>query len=146
MAKTQKKTLALLSACALFLALACLILWLGALPPAPAPLVGEYPDAGAYQRQFGADPAYTVGVTAQGKPAFSDPEGALALFCEEHKEALDLVARENGLAGPSHKTARLYKTYGWQTAAQDPSLGEGCRLVTSFFDIYENSYPTGAFM
>ena len=46
----------------------------------------------------------------------------------------------------NEQTARLYKTYGWQTAAQDPSLGEGCRLVTSFFDIYENSYPTGAFM
>ena len=117
MAKTQKKTLALLSATALFLALACSILWLGALPPAPAPLVGEYPGAGAYQRQFGADPAYTVGMTARGKPAFSDPEGALALFCEEHKEALELVARENGLGAPSHKTAQLYKTYGWQTAA-----------------------------
>lgn len=140
MTKTKKKWTALAAAAAC-LALVSLVGWLHSLPPAAYPIVEDYADGVRIQSSFGGDACYAVGTNSIGKPAFVDPEAALAQFQEDQKNSFAWLAAENDLPPISYNSFHLYKQYGWQTTAEDPALADGCQLISQFMDIYENSYP-----
>ena len=86
MTKTKKKWTALAAAAAC-LALVSLVGWLHSLPPAAYPIVEDYADGVRIQSSFGGDACYAVGTNSIGKPAFVDPEAALAQFQENQKDS-----------------------------------------------------------
>ena len=96
MTKTKKKWTALAAAAAC-LALVSLVGWLHSLPPAAYPIVEDYADGVRIQSSFGGDACYAVGTNSIGKPAFVDPEAALAQFQEDQKDSFAWLAAENDL-------------------------------------------------
>lgn len=79
---------------------------------------------------------FAIGAGKDGMAVFKDPERAWATFTTRYASAIWSVQRANYLPPLTRRTMDMYKTLGWQT--DDPV--EDTAFVSSFLDIYENSF------
>ena len=112
----------------------------------PHPSVQEYiPEQGnikgnvdtAYFLEKSDD--FAIGASADGYAVFKDPGRAFDTFSLEYAEAIKRIGQENSLDPLTRTDYAGYKTYGWQTGGTDEQQ-EQMRFVSSFLDIYENSF------
>lgn len=108
------------------------------------PAVGEYiPGAEGMQGNVDTDyftsvsPDFAIGAGADGKAVFKNPKAAFETFRSLYENELAALRKEFGLPAFSQKTYASYKIYGWQYTGSD---GKRFRFISSFLDIYENSF------
>ena len=78
-------------------------------------------------------PEFEIGATAEGIAVFKDPAAAWEQFTRLYSAQIRQVRKENRLIPLTRLTWLPYQKYGWQTSGD-------CGIVSSFLDIYENSY------
>lgn len=108
------------------------------------PAVGEYiPGAEGMQGNVDTDyftsvsPDFAIGAGADGKAVFKNPKAAFETFRSLYENELSALRKAFGLPAFSQKTYASYKIYGWQYTGSD---GKRFRFISSFLDIYENSF------
>lgn len=83
---------------------------------------------------------FAVGADKYGRTVFKDPFAAFETMTELYSEGLTLIAEEQELAPISQRNYNLYKKFGWQVTSGSEQAQEQARFVSSFLDIYENSF------
>ena len=78
------------------------------------------------------DERFAIGAGEDGYAVFKDPGKAFAALRENYPEGISL--------GLSKLNYPSYQTYGWQTTSGSEEARQQARFVSSFFDIYENSF------
>jgi hypothetical protein len=111
--------------------------------PKYAKVVAEYNKNGetgdVFGEYYGQSKYYEVGINCVDKPVFKNPRKALKQFKKDYKTSIKTIKDEFNL-GILIFDWRKYGTYGWQVTTDDKELKKKCLKVTSFFDIYENSF------
>ena len=78
-------------------------------------------------------PEFEIGATVEGIAVFKDPAAAWRQFTRLYSAQIRQVRKENRLLPLTRLTWQPYQKFGWQTSGD-------CEIVSSFLDIYENSY------
>ncbi len=86
------------------------------------------------------DERFAIGATKDGYAVFKSPKDAYDALLENYSDGLKLIQAEYNLGEVSPNNYQGYKTYGWQVTTDAEEAQEQARFVTSFFDIYENSF------
>ncbi len=104
--------------------------------PGHGNIKGNVDTADFYER----DARFEIGATKDGYAVFKSPYDAYTALTEKYSDGLELIRSEFDLEPITRSEYDLYKAYGWQVAAGSAEAQEQARFVTSFFDIYENSF------
>lgn len=83
---------------------------------------------------------FAIGADKYGRAVFKDPFTAFDTMKELYSEGLTLIATEQDLSPISQRNYYLYKKFGWQVTSGSEQTQEQARFVSSFLDIYENSF------
>ncbi len=86
------------------------------------------------------DERFAIGAGEDGYAVFKDPGKAFAALRENYPEGISLIRKEFHLLWLSQLTSPSYKPYGWQATSGSEEARQQARFVSSFFDIYENSF------
>ena len=86
------------------------------------------------------DHRFEIGATEEGYAVFKDPDKAYAALLENYREGLSLIQKEYKLFWISKLNYSSYQIYGWQTTTDSEEARQQAQFVSSFFDIYENSF------
>lgn len=89
---------------------------------------------------FKNNPVYEMSINKNGMKVFNNPEVAYEQFKKDYVDAINEVKKEFKLLPLSHINYNKYETYGSQVTTDDKDLHDDCYKISSFFDIYENSY------
>lgn len=89
---------------------------------------------------YARDKRLSIGATKDGYAVFKDPEDAYDALLENYSDGLKLIQDEYNLEDVSSDNYQEYKTYGWQVTTGTAAAQEQAHFISSFFDIYENSY------
>ena len=97
-------------------------------------------DVSQWQEGFPAHSAYQMALNSDNKPVFINPDKALKQAKTDYSDTLKIIREEYHLFPLSKYYYKPYGTYGWQIASEDDMINkQGCELST-FIDIYENSF------
>lgn len=88
------------------------------------------------ERYESISPAFAIGATKEGVAVFKDPRAAFRKLKRLYAKDIRYIGWKNHLPPLNHLTHGLYGVFGWQTEG----AAEGCWFVSSFMDIYENSF------
>ena len=109
-------------------------------------VVGEWePENGItgqeMSKHFGDSDAYEIGANSKGMPVFKNPDKAFRQVKIDYKEGIKAIKKELGvLLGLTKMNFRDYQVYGCQlTNCTEEESSQG-RIISSFLDIYENSF------
>jgi len=83
---------------------------------------------------------YEIGANKYGYAVFKNPDAALARLKNDYKAGIDLIQKEFDLSPLSQTNYEEYKTYGWQVVTGTKEEKQQAKFITSFMDIYENSF------
>lgn len=83
---------------------------------------------------------FEIGANKYGYAVFKDPKTAYKRLKKDYSKGIRAIQKEFKLLPLSNFTFRQYKTYGWQLTTGTKEEKEQARFVSSFFDIYENSF------
>ncbi len=83
---------------------------------------------------------FDIGANKYGMAVFKNPSKAFAYLRRKYKKGIKLIKDEFNLMPLSNFTYKEYKTYGWQVTKGSKKTQEEARFVSSFLDIYENSF------
>ena len=83
---------------------------------------------------------FEIGANKYGYAVFKDLEKALAKLKADYKDGILLIQKEFNLAPLSQFNYNLYGTFGWQVTTGSKEEKEQADFVSSFVDIYENSF------
>lgn len=83
---------------------------------------------------------FDVGANKYGYAVFKNPNKALKRLKKDYSEGIKLIQKEFNLLPLTNFNYKSYKTYGWQVTTGTEEEKEQARFVTSFMDIYENSF------
>jgi len=83
---------------------------------------------------------FAIGADEYGRAVFKDPLKAFGTMKTLYADALALIASEEDLAPISQHNYKAYKKYGWQVADGSEEEKRQAAFVSSFLDIYENSF------
>lgn len=86
------------------------------------------------------DKRFEIGADKTGKAVFKDPKAAYAALIENYSEGIALIQEEFHLGRLSQRNYGEYGTYGWQVTGGSELARNQANFVSSFFDIYENSF------
>lgn len=86
------------------------------------------------------DHRFEIGATADGYAVFKDPNKAYFALLENYSGGISLIQKEYKLLWISRLTYPSYQIYGWQTTTGSEEARRQAQFVSSFFDIYENSF------
>ena len=86
------------------------------------------------------DARFAIGAGEDGYAVFKDPDKAYAALLENYREGLSLIQKEYKLFRISKLNYSSYQIYGWQTTTGSEEARRQAQFVSSFFDIYENSF------
>lgn len=86
------------------------------------------------------DERFEIGATKDGYAVFKSPEDAYAALLDNYSDGIKLIQEEFDLEEVSPSNYQAYKTYGWQVTTGSEEIQEQAHFVTSFFDIYEDSF------
>lgn len=84
---------------------------------------------------------FAIGADKNGKAVFKEPYKAFDTFVRLYSEGIAWVGKKNHLAPISPSDYIAYKTYGWQTYCDSEEMREQVLFISSFLDVYENSFP-----
>jgi len=91
--------------------------------------------------RFGNDSAYEIGANKAGYAVFKNPNKAFAQMKIDCAKGIAAIRKEYKLFPLSRWNYDMYEVYGWQlTKTKDTEAVDQARKVTSFMDIYENSF------
>ena len=88
--------------------------------------------------QYSTD--FEMGVNKYHDIVFKNPEKALNRLKTDYSLGLEAIRREYNLTPINKYNWRAYGTYGWQLEEASEEEKEQGRLISKFFDIYENSF------
>lgn len=83
---------------------------------------------------------FDIGANRYGEAVFKNPQKAFKTLKKEYSKGIQLIQKEFNLLPLTNFTYKSYKTYGWQVTTGTDEEKEQARFVTSFLDIYENSF------
>lgn len=83
---------------------------------------------------------FDIGANKYGEAVFKNPQKAFRTLKKEYSSGIKLIQKEFNLLPLTNFTYKSYKTYGWQVTTGTEEEKEQARFVTSFLDIYENSF------
>lgn len=83
---------------------------------------------------------FDIGANKYGKAVFKDPERAFKRLKKDYSKGIALIQKEFLLPPLCNLTYRSYMTYGWQATTGTEEQQDQAAFVSSFFDIYENSF------
>ncbi|MGN1413772.1 MAG: hypothetical protein ACI4WY_05965 [Anaerovoracaceae bacterium] len=86
------------------------------------------------------DKRFAIGADADGKAVFKDPDAAYDALVEKYSDGITAIQKENHLKPFSKKNYEAYKDTGWQLEKGTKKVKEEADFVSSFVDIYENSF------
>lgn len=86
------------------------------------------------------DKDFDIGANKYGMAVFKNPKKAFKTLKKKYKNGIKLIQKEFNLPPLSNFTYKGYKTYGWQVTKGTKKDKEQARFVSSFLDIYENSF------
>lgn len=89
---------------------------------------------------YARDERFSIGATKDGYAVFKDPEAAYDALLENYSDGVKLIQEEYSLEDISQYNYQNYKIYGWQVTTGTEDAQEQAHFVSSFFDIYENSF------
>ena len=102
-------------------------------------VVGEY-DTSKLGNSFGESEAYAIGVNVKGMPVFKTPNKAFRQAIVDCKLGFKAIRKEFKLLLVNKLNYPQYGIYGCQlTTGSDEEKRQG-RIISQFFDIYENSF------
>ena len=97
-------------------------------------------DTSQWEKRFPAHSAYAMGLDGRGRPVFQNPSAALKKVSSDCSDAAAYLRKEYRLLPLSRFTLQSYGTYGWQIDTGEERVAAQGRMLTSFWDIYQNSY------
>lgn len=83
---------------------------------------------------------FDIGANKYGKAVFKNPDKAFKRLKKDYSKGITLIQKEFNLLPLTNFTYKSYKTYGWQVTTGTTDEKEQARFVSSFLDIYENSF------
>lgn len=83
---------------------------------------------------------FEVGANKYGIAVFKNPESAYKRIKKEYKSGIKLIQKEYKLPPFNNFTYDLYGKYGWQVTTGTEEELEQAHFITSFADIYKNSF------
>lgn len=83
---------------------------------------------------------FEIGANKYGIAVFKNPKKALKRLKSDYKLGLKAIQKEFSLMPLSPFNYRHYRQYGWQVTSEDEEIKKQARFISSFFDIYENSF------
>ena len=84
--------------------------------------------------------AFDIGANKYGEAVFKNPSKALKVLKRDYKDGIKLIQREFNLLPLNRFNYKSYGTFGWQVTIGTEEEKEQARFVSSFMDIYENSF------
>ena len=83
---------------------------------------------------------FEIGANKYGYAVFKNPNKAFKRLKKNYSKGLKLIQNEYKLFSINNFNFREYKTYGWQlTTGSEEEIAQAI-FITSFLDIYENSF------
>ena len=89
---------------------------------------------------FSKGKEFEIGANRYGYAVFKNPTEAFKKLKSDYKDGLSLIQKEFNLIPINKLNYKSYKTYGWQVTTGSKEEREQAGFVTSFMDIYENSF------
>ena len=83
---------------------------------------------------------FAIGADQYGRAVFKDPEAAFDTFTRLYAKGIAAIQAEHHLLPISGSNYDLYQKFGWQTSTGSAETLEQAAFVSSFLDIYENSF------
>lgn len=83
---------------------------------------------------------FDIGANKYGYPVFKNPNKAIKRLKHDYSKGIKLIQKEFNLLPLNNFTYKNYKIYGWQVTTGTPEEKEQAKFVSSFMDIYENSF------
>lgn len=83
---------------------------------------------------------FDIGANKYGYAVFKNPNKALRTLKRDYSKGIKLIQKEFNLLPLTNFNYKNYKTYGWQVSTGTDEEKEQARFVSSFMDIYENSF------
>lgn len=83
---------------------------------------------------------FDIGANKYGYAVFKNPNKALKRLKKDYSKGIKLIQKEFKLLPLNNFTYKAYGTYGWQVTTGSYEEQEQARFVSSFMDIYENSF------
>lgn len=83
---------------------------------------------------------FEIGANKYGYAVFKNPTKAFEKLKKDYKKGIELIQKEYNLRTLSQSNYEKYKHYGWQVTTGTNEEQEQARFITSFMDIYENSF------
>lgn len=83
---------------------------------------------------------FDIGANKYGYAVFKNPNKALKTLKKEYSKGIKLIQKEFNLLPLTNFNYRKYKNYGWQVTTGTDKEKEQASFVSSFMDIYENSF------
>lgn len=89
---------------------------------------------------YSRDARFEIGASEEGYAVFKDPEKAFEALVENYSDGIALIEKEFDLDPLSKDDFEGYKNLGCQVTSGSEDEQDQARFVTSFLDIYENSF------
>lgn len=83
---------------------------------------------------------FMIGATKSGMAVFVNPDKAFKTLKKNYKDGIRLIRKEFCKSNLSKRNFDCYKNLGWQVTSGTSNEKEEARFVSSFMDIYENSF------
>ncbi len=83
---------------------------------------------------------FDIGANKYGYAVFKNPNKALKRLKKDYSKGIKLIQKEFNLLPLNNFTYKDYKIYGWQVTTGTEEAKKQARFVSSFMDIYENSF------
>lgn len=83
---------------------------------------------------------FDIGANKYGYAVFKNPNKALKRLKKDYSKGIKLIQKEFNLLPLNNFTYKKYKTYGWQVTTGTTEEKEQAKFVSSFMDIYANSF------
>lgn len=83
---------------------------------------------------------FAIGANRYGYAVFKNPDAAFIKLNNDYNRGIELIQKEFNLSQLSQTNYEEYKIYGWQVTTGTEEEKEQAHFITSFFDIYENSF------
>lgn len=97
-------------------------------------------DVSKWENNFLNHSAYEMALNEYSKPVFKNPDKALKKAKSDYSDAIKVIKEQFTLLPLTKHTYESYKNYGWQIETDDLMIKEQGRKLSSFLDIYENSF------
>lgn len=91
-----------------------------------------------FYRSLGEE--FEIGANQHGYAVFKNPDSAFKKLKTDFSSGIKLIQKEYSLMPLSKRNFTHYGTYGWQVTAGTQEEREQAMFVSSFMDIYENSF------